>query len=149
MRTADHDLWALRSLANLDDVRLHAAAWLGALERHLLGLRQQRLDPTEVEQGVAAVGLLNDAGDDVAFTVRVFLELAIALGLTDALVHHLTEGLGGDTAKLSSVGGVVALVDPVALFVDVICNELHLHRVGVDAYVDLGGSAWPTLVRHC
>ena len=97
---ADDDLRALGGLADLDDVGLDAVARLGALVRHLLGLRQQRLDPTEVEQRVAAVGLLDDAGDDVALAVGVLLELALALGLADALAHHLAEGLGGDAAEL-------------------------------------------------
>ena len=98
-------------------------ARLRTLERHLLGLRQQALDPTEVEQRVAGVGLLDDAGDDVALAVRVLLELAVALGLADALAHHLAEGLRGDAAHLLLLGRVVALVDPVAVLVDVVGDE--------------------------
>ncbi len=94
------DLGALGGLADLDDVRLRTVARLRPLERHLLGLRQQRLDAAEVEQRVAAVGLLDDAGDDVALAVGVLLELAIALDLADALAHHLAERLGGDAPQL-------------------------------------------------
>ena len=112
-----------------------------ALERHLLGLRQQRLDPTEVEQRVARVGLLDDAGDDVAFAVGVLLELAVALDLADALAHHLAEGLGGDAAELFLLRGVVALVDPVAVLVDVVGDERELHRLRVDLDDDLVGGA--------
>ena len=89
----------LAVLRHLDDVRLRAVAGLRPLVRHLLGLRQQRLDPAEVEQRVAAVGLLDDAGDDVALAVGVLLELALALDLADALAHHLAERLGGDAAR--------------------------------------------------
>ena len=98
-------------------------AGLGTLERHLLGLRQQALHPAEVEQRVARVGLLDDAGDDVALAVGVLLELAVALGLADALAHHLAEGLGGDAAHLLLLRRVVALVDPEAVLVDVVRGE--------------------------
>ena len=101
----------------------------GPLERHLLGLRQQRLDAAEVEQRVAAVGLLDDAGDDVALAVGVLLELAVALDLADALAHHLAERLGGDAAELLRLRRVVALVDPVAVLVEVVGGERELHRV--------------------
>ena len=86
---------------HLDDVRLEAGAGLGPLVGHLLGLGQQGLDLAQVEQGVAAVALLDDAGDDVALAVGVLLELALALGLADPLVHHLAEGLGGDAAEVA------------------------------------------------
>ena len=95
------DLRALGRRAHLDDVRLEPGAGLGPLVGHLLGLRQQRLDLAEVEQRVAAVALLDDAGDDVALAVGVLLELALALGLADALAHHLAERLRGDAAEVA------------------------------------------------
>ena len=67
---------------------------------NLLGLGQQRLDPTEVEEGVAAVVLLDDAGDDVALAAGVLLVLELALGLADALGHDLAGGLGGDATEV-------------------------------------------------
>ena len=79
------DLRALGRLAHLDDVGLEPGVGLGPLVGHLLGLGQQRLDPAEVEQRVAAVGLLDDAGDDVALAAGVLLVLQLALGLADAL----------------------------------------------------------------
>ena len=143
---ADHDLRALRGLADLDDVGLDASARLGTLERHLLGLGQQALDTTQVEQRVARIGLLDDAGDDVALAVRVLLELAVALGLADLLAHHLAEGLGGDAAHLLLARGVVALVDPQTVLVDVVGHELELERVGVDLDDDFLGRAGTPLV---
>ena len=101
---AHHDLGALGGLADLDDVGLDPGAGLGALVGHLLGLRQQRLDPTEVEQRVAGVGLLDDAGDDVALAAGVLLVLHLALGLADALDHDLLHGLRGDAARTSAAG---------------------------------------------
>ena len=106
---AHHDLRALRGLADLDDVRLHPRAGLGPLVGHLLGLGQQRLDPAEVEQRVAAVVLLDDAGDDVALAAGVLLVLLLALDLADALRHHLLGRLGGDAAE---VVGVTSISSP-------------------------------------
>ena len=98
---ADDDLRALRRLADLDDVGLQAAVGLGTLVRHLLGLGQQRLDPTEVEQRVASVALLDDAGDDVALATGVLLVLHLPVDLAQALHHHLAEGLRGDATRES------------------------------------------------
>ena len=67
---------------------------------HLLGLRQQRFDLAEVEQRVAGVGLLDDAGDDVALAACVLLVLHLALRLADALEDHLLRGLRGDAAEV-------------------------------------------------
>jgi len=104
----------------------------------LLGLRQQRLDPTEVEQRVARVGLLDDAGDDVALAARVLLVLHLALGLADPLQDDLLGGLRGNAAEVvrgDLVSLYAALVDArkiepdlVALFVE------HAQRLYVDVF---------------
>ena len=102
-----HDLRALGGLADLHDVGLQAAAVVVVLVLHLLGLRQQRFDLTEVEERVAGVGLLDDAGDDVALASRVLLVLHLALGFADALEDHLLGRLRGDATEV--VGRVVPL----------------------------------------
>ena len=61
---------------------------------------QQRLDPAEVDERVAGVGLLDDAGDDVADAVLVLLEHHLALGLADPLQDDLLGGLRGDAAEV-------------------------------------------------
>ena len=128
---AHDDLGALGGLADLDDVGLHPGAGLGPLVGHLLGLGQQRLDPTEVEQRVAAVALLDDAGDDVALAAGVLLVLHLALGLADALAHHLLGGLRGDAAEV--VGRDVELVaDRLAVLVELLGHHPDLAGVGVD-----------------
>ena len=104
MRARHDDLRALGGLADLHDVGLHPGAVVVAVARDLLGLRQERLDPAEVEQRVAGVGLLDDAGDDVALATRVLLVLHLALGLADALQDDLLGRLRGDAAE---VGGRV------------------------------------------
>ena len=146
MGPADDDLRALGGPPNLDDVRLAPIPRLRTLERDLLGLRQQRLDAPEVEQRVPGVGLLDDPGDDVALAVGVLLELAVPLDLADPLAHHLAERLGGDAAELVTPGGVVALVDPVAVLVQVVGDERELHRLRIDLDDDLVGGAGPALV---
>ena len=90
-----------RARAHLDDHGLDARAVLVALARHLLGAGQQRLDAApEVDERGARVGLLHDAGDDVADAVLVLLEHDLALGLAHALQDDLLGGLRGDAAEV-------------------------------------------------
>ena len=89
---------------------------LVALVGDLLGLRQQGLDLAEVEQGVAVVRLLHNAGDDVTLTPGVLLVLHVPLDLADALEDHLLGGLRGNAPEV--VRRVVPLVDDLALLVE-------------------------------
>ncbi len=125
------DLGALGRLADLDDVGLQAGIGLGPLEHHLFGLGQKGLDPTEVEQRVPSIGLLDHAGDDVALASGVLLVLQLPLGLADPLGHHLAGGLGRDPAEV--VGGHVELLaDHLALFVQFLGHHPDVHRLGID-----------------
>ena len=144
MAPADHDLGALGRLADLDDVRLQPGAVLVALVGDLLGLGQQRLDLAQVEQGVAVVGLLDDAGHDVALAPGVLLVLEVALDLPDALEDDLLGRLGGDPAEV--VGGVVPLADDVAVLVELLAVDPDLARVGVDRDDRLLGGVGTALV---
>ncbi len=131
MGATGDDLGTLGGLADLDDVGLDPATGLGALVGHLLGLGQQGLDPTEVEQRVAGIGLLDDAGDDVALAAGVLLVLHLALGFTDALPHDLLGRLGGDAAEV--VGRHVELgAGRFALLVELLGHDPDLGGVGVD-----------------
>ena len=145
VRARHDDLRALRGLADLDDVRLHARAVVVAVARNLLGLRQQRLDPAEVEQRVARVGLLDDAGDDVAFAAGVFLVLHLALGLANALQDHLLGRLRGDAAEVG--GRVVPLAGDVAVFVELLRDHADLAGLDVDLDQRLLGGVGHALVR--
>ena len=127
----DDDLRPLGGLADLDDVGLQARVGLGPLVRHLLGLGQQRLDPTQVEQGVAGIRLLDHAGDDVTLPACVLLVLQVALGLADPLCHDLAGGLRRYPAKV--VRRHVELVaDRLALLIEVLGEHPDLHGVRVD-----------------
>ena len=89
VRPRHDDLRALRGLADLDDVGLHARAVVVPVAGNLLGLGQQGLDAAQVEEGVAGVGLLDDARDDVALAAGILLVLHLALGFANALQDHL------------------------------------------------------------
>ncbi len=73
---------------------------LVALGGHLLALGQPRLHPAQIDQGVPAVGLLHDAGHDLADAIRVLLEHDALLGLADALIDHLLGRLGRDPPEV-------------------------------------------------
>ena len=127
----DHDLRSLGRLAHLDDVSLEPSTGLGTLERNLLRLGQQRLNPAQIEQGVTAVALLDDAGDDVTLAAGVLLVLQLTLGLADALQHHLLGGLGGNAPEV--VGGDVELAaHRLAILVQLLGVDADIEGVGID-----------------
>ena len=122
---------------DLLDHRLDALRVVVALAVDLLGLRQQRLDAlAQLHERVAGVGLLHDAGDQLADAVAVLLEHHVALGLADALQDDLLGGLRGDPPEV--VGRDVALVDLVAVLLELgrvdlrLLGLAHLARLGVD-----------------
>jgi len=146
VRPRNNDLRTLWCAPHFDDVGLLAIALPWALERHLLCLRHERLNAAKIEQRVTRISALDDAGNDVALAVSVFLELALRFDLADPLAHHLPECLSRDPAHLGLLRCVVALVDPVSVFVNVVGDEREVHRFRVDLDDDLVGGIWPTLV---
>ena len=130
MGPGDDDLRALARLAHLDYVGLQPGVVLVVLEGDLLGLRQQGLDLAQVEQGVAVVALLDDAGDDVAFAAGVLLVLEVALRFADALEDDLLGGLGSDPPEV--LWRVVPLAHDVAFFVQLLAVDTDLARVRLD-----------------
>ena len=113
----DDDRGALGRGRDLLDDRLDALRVVVALALDLLGLGQQRLDAlAQLHERVARVGLLHDAGDQLADAVAVLLEHHVALGLADALQDHLLGGLRGDPPEV--VGRDVAFVDLVAVLLE-------------------------------
>src|SRR6185436_3136344 len=123
------DRRALRLVRDVGDDRLDALAVVIALAVHLLAARQQRLDPlAELHERVARVGLLDDAGDQLAHAVLVLVEHHVALRLADALQDHLLRRLRGDAAEV--LGSDVALLDLVAVLHEPLLVDLR--RLGVD-----------------
>ena len=141
---ADHNLGALGALANFDDIGLEARTVLVTFAHGLLCLRQQRFDATQVEQRVAVVLLLDDAGDDVALAACVFLVLQVAFDLTDSLQDDLFGGLGSNAAEFFR--RVVPFADDLTVFVEFLRVDPHLARVGVDRHHGLFGRIRKTLI---
>ena len=143
MRARHDDLRTLGGLAHLHDVCLEAAVGLGPLVGNLLGLGQQCLHTAQVEQRVAGVVLLDDAGDDVALAPGVFVVLHVALDFTDALVQDLPNGLGHDPAQV--VRRVVPFAHDVAQLIDFLGVDRDVERL-VDDDVSLLGCTFAALV---
>ena len=104
----------------------------------MFGLREQRFDFAQVKQGVALVGLLDDAGDDVTLAPRVFLVFHLALGLADPLQDHLLGRLRGDATEV--LRRVVPFLDHVTVFIQLLRD--HIDLAGLDVDLDerfLGG----------
>ena len=132
----DDDRGALRRGRDLLDDGLDALGVVVALAVDLLGLRQQRLDAlADLHERVAAVGLLHDAGDQLADAVAVLLEHHVALGLADALQDDLLGRLRGDAAEVA--GRHVTLLDLILVLLELRRVDLgigrldHLPRLGV------------------
>src|SRR5262249_6995435 len=98
VRPAHDDLRALRPAADLGDVRLEPFAAAVRLRRDLLRLREEGLHLAEVEQRVAALGLLHDAGHDVALATCELLVGHLALRVAELLEDHLLRRLRADPA---------------------------------------------------
>jgi len=71
-----------------------------ALAGDLLFLGQERLGAAEVYDPAGPVAALDDAGNDLALAVLVFLVDDLLLGVAHALDDHLLGGLGGDAAEV-------------------------------------------------
>ena len=131
----DH-LRALGRVLHLDDDRLDASTVLVALGVDLLALGQQRFDAAQVDEGVALVALLHDAGDDVADAIDVLVVHEVALGLADALQDDLLGRLGGDAAEVVGrhfVALDLGLVDRRQVDADLVALFVaHLEGLDVD-----------------
>jgi hypothetical protein len=108
---------------------------LGPFAVHLLGARQERLHPlAQLDERVARIRLLDDAGDELAHAVLVLVEHHVPLGLADALEDHLLGGLRGDAAEVLRRG--VALVDLIAVLREPLGIDLRL--LGLPQLAGLG-----------
>src|SRR6185295_5691449 len=143
VRAADHDLWALGTTTDLGDVGLEPLAVAVGLRGHLLRLGQQRFDLAEIEQGVATLGLLHDAGHDVALAAGELFIGHLTLRIAELLEDHLLGGLRADPAAevlgdLDFLLGQHLHLDALAVLgIDLLEHLLeHAHLAGLR--VDLG-----------
>ncbi len=102
----------------------------------LLALGQQSFDAAQVDERVALVALLHDAGDDVTHAIDVLLVHEVALGLADALQDDLLGRLGGDASEVVGRHFVAldrGLVDRRQVDADLFALFVaHLERLDVD-----------------
>src|SRR5262249_29650884 len=88
-------------LLHLGDQHLDAVADRVGLAAHRLGARQDPLALAEIDDQVAGLDALHDAGDDRALAGVVLREDAVLLGLSVALDHHLLRDLGADAPEIA------------------------------------------------
>jgi len=81
-------------------------------------------------QGVALIGLLDDAGDDVTLTTGVLVVLHLAFGFADPLQDHLLGRLRGDATEV--LRRVVPFLDDVTVFVELLRDHVDLAGLDID-----------------
>ncbi len=96
----DDDLWPAALGQDLDDEGLDAVAAFVPFAGDLFFLGQKGLGAAEVDDPAGAVPTLDDAADDLALSVLVFLVDDFLLGVAHALDDHLLGGLGRDAAQI-------------------------------------------------
>ena len=100
VRARQEDLRAAGLAADRHDERADAVADADHLARDLLVAADDALGAAEVDDDVAELDALDDAGDDFVGAVLELFKLALALGVADLLEDDLLGGLGGDSAEL-------------------------------------------------
>ncbi len=147
MTTADDDLRALGLIAHLEDERLHPVAPIETLVRDPLRAGHERLSVPQVQDAVAVVHLLHDAGDQIAFSPFIEVVHLIPLGLAQPLHDDLLGGLRRDAAEV--IRGVLPLAHHVAVLVQLLAVHGDLPAIGVDHHPRLLRGAGAALVgRH-
>ena len=102
MGARQEDLRPARLAADGHDQGADAVADADHLARDLLVAADDALGAAEVDDDVAELDALDDAGDDLAGAVLELFVLALALGIADLLEDHLLGGLGGDPRRTRS-----------------------------------------------
>src|SRR3712207_3958139 len=109
---ADHQVRPPTGLPDVQQVNLEALPVLVALVGHLLAGWQDRLHPAKVDYGHAAVGLLDNAGDDFAPPLAVLLQELRVVHLVEALVEGLAHDLGRYAREIVGRYVLPVLCDP-------------------------------------
>src|SRR4029078_4776856 len=100
VRARQEDLRAAGFAANGHDQRADAVADADHLARGLLVAAADDLGGAQVDDDMAELDALDDAGDDLVGAVLELLELALALRVADLLEDLLLGALRGDPAEL-------------------------------------------------
>ena len=101
MRAAQEDLRATVLALHLHDPCADTLADAGNLAGDLLVAADHTLGAAKVDDDMAELDRLDDAGDDFAGAVLEFGILTVALGIADLLKDHLLGGLRIDTAQIN------------------------------------------------
>ncbi len=147
MAATDDDLWALAFSPHLEDVGLDAVPSLQPLVGDALRRRHDGFRVSEVEDGVAVIGLLHDPGHEITLSPLVQVEHLLALGVAQTLHDDLLRRLRGDAAEVARC--VFPLTGHVSVFVQVLAVDRDLAGVGIDRHPGLlGGARRPLVGGH-
>src|SRR3546814_857860 len=100
VRAAEENLRTAVLAAHRQNQRADAVADAHQFARDLLVAADHAFGTAEVDDDVAEFDRLDDAGDDLARAVLIFLELAFAVGFADLLEDHLFCRLRVDAAQV-------------------------------------------------
>src|SRR3546814_12998993 len=101
VRTGQEYLRPARFAAHRQDDRADAVADAHQFARNLLVAADHALGAAEVDDDVAELDRLDDAGDDLERAVLIFLILTGAIGLAHLLENELLSRLGVDAAQVA------------------------------------------------
>ncbi len=161
MRARQEDLRPARLAPHVVDEGADAVAVAEGLARQHLVAAHDRLAAAEIDHDVAVLDPLDDAVDDVADAILVFLILPVALGLAHLLHDHLLGGLRRDATVferrqrfrdvVADLRGRIALLGVVdrdlgRVVLDLIddqhqAREPHLAGLRIDLGADFGLAA--------
>ena len=102
MRAAEEDLRPAIFAEHVQDQRADAVVDADHFARDLRVAADHALGAAQVDDDMAELDALDDAGDDLADPVLELLELALALGVADLLEDDLLGGLGRRCGRIRS-----------------------------------------------
>ena len=102
-----NDLRPAAGAIDFPQIGAHAIAGTQVFLRDHLVARQQRLDAARLDDRVAALHALDDAGDQVLFARQKIAQDLLALGIADFLQDDLLRGLRADAAEFDRLAAAL------------------------------------------
>ena len=96
-----HDLDLIARISDVENQTPDAISGLELFARNLLRARHEAFSSFHLDDEGAAFVALRDTGDDLALTLREFVEQAVTFVLAEFLDHDLLGGLRGDAPSVS------------------------------------------------
>src|SRR3546814_7947959 len=100
MRARQENLRPARLAAHVVDIGARPVTLAEGLARQQLVAAHDRLGAAEIDGDIAVFDALDQAVDDLADAILVFVVLPLALGLAHLLHDDLLGGLSGDAAEI-------------------------------------------------